>query len=597
MIIRFEPSGTQVHKGQLKVRLDLYPETGEKSYAQNYVNVPVFPDPAKPLGGYPGKINADGSPVNQKQYDNWVASLPHIWQLNPCLCVFVSVGQDVSKALLTEWVGDLWTPNVLATIDDCMIRANSAHLISPYMNGRNKARTQLSTAKTLSFDEQHKTIVNTLLAGFSISGQAGGTIERVEPGSIDVGAAATDRASSTSISTYTLISIENPANATGTIDTVEVFAAVNVSNGEVAIFYVVSGNNLSTRDTHTIGNFSAGSKVTVSGISDFNVTSGDYIGIHGTAGSIERDSSGSGYWRYSGDSIPCTDLTHDVSTDRTQSLYATGTEAGPTEYNLSVTDGLLIGDTKTAAMTAGVAVTDGLKSGDTTSELGTMATALTDGLEVGDVNSILPLLEILDGLITGDTPVSEMSADASLTDGVSIGDIAQALATMNVQVTDGLTLGDLAVIELAAGIFYLTVTDGLKAGDSPLAEMLSSLTLSDGTKLGDSPLITALANLSLTDGAKIGDTTLGCMLAALTLADGLTIGDATLTNIISAVFNLSVTDGVKLGDSITGLILLKTYLRQAIARMPAERVGLAKMDVNRMRLARLALYRWLTREF
>ena len=52
---------------------------------------------------------------------------------------------------------------------------------------------------------------------------------------------------------------DNPANGSGTITSIEIWAKASLSDCEVAIFYVVSGNNLSTRDTETIGSVTGGS--------------------------------------------------------------------------------------------------------------------------------------------------------------------------------------------------------------------------------------------------------------------------------------------------------------------------------------------------
>ena len=145
---------------------------------------------------------------------------------------------------------------------------------------------------------------------------------------IDIGAAATDRSASIAARTY--VAKENPANATGTIDTVEIWADINLSNCEVATFFVVSGNNLSTRDSEIIGTVTSGSKQTFSGLS-MDVETGDYIGTFYTSGGwIEVNTSGgTGMW-YGGsgvDYIPCTNQVFTSAGGYTLSLYGTGTEA------------------------------------------------------------------------------------------------------------------------------------------------------------------------------------------------------------------------------------------------------------------------------
>jgi hypothetical protein len=148
---------------------------------------------------------------------------------------------------------------------------------------------------------------------------------------IDIGVAATDRA--TAFDPYTVVNKGNPANATGTITSVEIWANTNLSNCEIATFFNVSGANFSTRDTHTIGSVTAGSKQTFSGLS-IDVQTGDLLGIYYTAGKTECDSSGgSGVWYAGVDYIPCTDVTFASLGGYVLSVYGTGTTEAAAEDN------------------------------------------------------------------------------------------------------------------------------------------------------------------------------------------------------------------------------------------------------------------------
>lgn len=150
---------------------------------------------------------------------------------------------------------------------------------------------------------------------------------------IDIGSAAIDRGSAGPFTdTRTYVDQNNPANASGTITSVEIFANAELSNCEVATFYVVSGNNLSTRDTHTIGTVAAGSKQTFSGL-NITVVAGDYIGICATAGEIDRVLSGDGYWLSYYDKIPCVSDSFEDNADRTISLYGTGATPSGITWN------------------------------------------------------------------------------------------------------------------------------------------------------------------------------------------------------------------------------------------------------------------------
>jgi hypothetical protein len=144
---------------------------------------------------------------------------------------------------------------------------------------------------------------------------------------IDVGSGAINRDGHAGNTDKTMIDKGNTANASGTITSVEIWAYSNMTDVEVATFYVVSGNNLSTRGTHTIGSVTSGSKQTFSDLS-IAVEVGDYLGIRWNAGDIEMSYSiPTGLWHLDGDYIPCSDQTFTSLDSYTISLYGTGATA------------------------------------------------------------------------------------------------------------------------------------------------------------------------------------------------------------------------------------------------------------------------------
>jgi hypothetical protein len=365
--IKFEPSGTHIDSnGNLKIRLDFYPREGSKSYAINYVQV-ADENSKEYLTGFQGKVDEFGSPVNPDEYQKWLDSVPKIWQLNPCLSHFLTVKPDITLAGLQEILNGTFTANVTATIDDAMIQTESAHLISPYMRDKTTTtavkmwddtiamtpiltdlsskgaieptKATLVTAKTdpttkLKVEDSIVADLNTRLASLSVGGKTVGISEVITPQSIDVGSPASDRTATLS-PTYTMVNQNNPANDTGTLDTVEIWFENTLGSGDncdVATFYVVSGNNLTSRDIASLGSVTQGSKQTFSGLS-IAVSSGDYLGKYSSTGYIERDGTGVGYWYVSGDKLPCTNQAFSSTANRIPSLYATGATAGT--YNLT----------------------------------------------------------------------------------------------------------------------------------------------------------------------------------------------------------------------------------------------------------------------
>lgn len=103
----------------------------------------------------------------------------------------------------------------------------------------------------------------------------------------------------------------NPADGAGTITTVEIWAKTTIQGCEVATFSAV-GNDLTTRDTQSIGNVLSGSKRTF--VVDLDVEVGDYIGLKITLGDAIEASSGGGnsIWAKFGDFIPCAAETFDI---------------------------------------------------------------------------------------------------------------------------------------------------------------------------------------------------------------------------------------------------------------------------------------------
>lgn len=109
---------------------------------------------------------------------------------------------------------------------------------------------------------------------------------------IDVGPDATNRAT-TRTSGYTRISATNAANATGTLDTVEIYANTDMTGVKVGTFYLSSGTTYVCRDSATIGNVTSGSKQTFAGLS-IDVEAGDLLGLYWSGGALEADSTGGG---------------------------------------------------------------------------------------------------------------------------------------------------------------------------------------------------------------------------------------------------------------------------------------------------------------
>lgn len=130
----------------------------------------------------------------------------------------------------------------------------------------------------------------------------------------------------------TLMNGGNPANGSGKITSVEIWARENLTECEVATFYRPNPdnfpNNLSTRDSHLIGNVTAGSKQTFTEL-DIAVRTNDYLGIYYTSGEFELyHCAGDTSWviRSYTKHIPCDNYTFGTIGNTAFSLYGTGIE-------------------------------------------------------------------------------------------------------------------------------------------------------------------------------------------------------------------------------------------------------------------------------
>jgi len=141
---------------------------------------------------------------------------------------------------------------------------------------------------------------------------------------IDIGVAATDRDLHAD-NTSTYIVKANPANGSGKITKIELYVNQNIISCRIGTMEQVSADVFTTRDYEDLGNLAAGyHSIDV----DIGVKAGDYIAIQFSAGRLEADISGEGYWYHAPNGanqyIPCTAETFIFAADRTLSVYGEG---------------------------------------------------------------------------------------------------------------------------------------------------------------------------------------------------------------------------------------------------------------------------------
>jgi len=246
----------------------------------------------------------------------------------------------------TDWVNDTYTTGMSPYVDVTTLTTNTTYYF------RAQAANSVGTANgsELNFTTTNETGAPTNLTAYPSdtsvsltwvkgSGSTNTLIQRLigsyptsntTPSAIDVGAAAINRAS-TCGSGITLIGLDNPANANGTITTIQVWAFSNITGFRVGTFYLVANTTYKCRASTTIGNITSGSVQTFTNLT-INVIAGDYVGCYLGSGGVEQDTSGyAGICYISGDyTSPGTQATYTLQSGAAISLHGIGTRISTT---------------------------------------------------------------------------------------------------------------------------------------------------------------------------------------------------------------------------------------------------------------------------
>ncbi len=320
MKVFIEPSGTQVtEQGLLLVRSDLVPEPADKTYPIHHVFVPVVTEP------YKGKIDALGFP-DPVSYQNWLNSLPHIWRVNPCLSFFTPAPELATIKDFTDYIGGVFKPDVVATIDHLMALADSAHYIGRYA----KSLAKWSDKKVNPADAVDLIAsINDALKGpdglpLSVS-LVSGKVQEVPPGSIDVGAGATNRGGAV-FEGYTLYDLTNPANESGTVDTYQAWFNTTGATVRVGLSFLNALSRYECRSVYAWGDVASGSVQTAAPLT-LACTAGDFASMYSLTGKLETDTSGGSGVKYaSGQHLTVGDATvPSTAANYMISIYGTST--------------------------------------------------------------------------------------------------------------------------------------------------------------------------------------------------------------------------------------------------------------------------------
>ena len=329
-------SGCTIRKGNCQIRIDFYLEPESPRYSDKYLYLVDETSPEY-LAGYSGKVDKDGNPINQVQYDKWLESLPRAWVNTPFHTHFIYLPADFTNKDIEDAIA-LHLPNfykafVVDRWDEVQggMRHgwDTATRIRPtdYSKTENPAQYD---ARVAECEAAVDSLTEFSYKPIGESGQ-GETFPATE---IDIGDAAANRVSSVNIKINTAVNKGNPADGTGAISSYEIWIQSKTGTTDVWVgTFSASGDTLTCNDSESIGDIASGSKQTGSGL-DIDVNSGEYFGAYsksGTICSIERALSGEdGIWYTSGEYIdPDDSAAFTFYAGDAISLYGTGETAAP----------------------------------------------------------------------------------------------------------------------------------------------------------------------------------------------------------------------------------------------------------------------------
>ena len=322
-------SGCTERYGLVQVRLDLCLEAGEVRW--NDLRFYQVDQTSKAyLRGYRGKLDELGLPVDLEAFAAWESSLPRIWLPERCFhSHFIYLDPyTLRDEQITSAIG-LHLPNFYAAwcAEWDKVAGGMRHGWDVATRVRpqrfNKTQPELYVARKAE-------CLSKLPILSSFAAHVVGEGETFPSTDIDIGDEAINRSHYTDILTTTKVSAGNPANATGNIDTIEIWLNDYYSDGKAVWSgtFSASGNTLTCRDSQNMGAIVRGSKKTITDL-DISVNSGDYIGVKerssATTVGLEVSIEGAGYWSYTGECIDASDSqTFGWTASRAFSLYGTG---------------------------------------------------------------------------------------------------------------------------------------------------------------------------------------------------------------------------------------------------------------------------------
>jgi len=368
---------------------------------------------------------------------------------------------------------------------------------------------------------------------------------------LDIGAAATNRGSYWAYG-YTAIDLNNPANESGNITSIEIYASSGYAlsgTNKIATFSR-DGAKFTPRDVVIIGSVAAGSKQTIT--TDVNsdpislsVESGDYIGIYFSAGQIERSVSGfDGIYYLSGDQTAAGEQTYTLISGDAISLYATGEVDSSilATCSISIGSSLSIGAMLEAAGVAVISAATSL-SLDAAAELSGSST-------ITSTPSMVALAHRIQQAITPISSSSSLSiAGNGVFDGaVSINSVATMIAMWVEAILAECSISSSASMSLTPEAIYAAVaaiTSGPSVSASGAATFSGSSSIASSASLSSEAIAVMIAEAAVNIVSSMSALAVRVRLGEVSIS---ATSSASMAALLYVAFELGYTGTLAAGD-------------------------------------------------
>ncbi len=153
--IKFNPTGTHLKDGQLKIRLDFYPDETSKTYIEQYID--VF---ARELTKEESEVDKEGNYT--KRALELQKLVPTKKQLNPFLCLFIVVESTITKTELLTYITNNYGKAVITELDTA-IKDGVKTALPTLLKNKVSIISKVIATKETDIEK-----VNTSLLGFEV---------------------------------------------------------------------------------------------------------------------------------------------------------------------------------------------------------------------------------------------------------------------------------------------------------------------------------------------------------------------------------------------------------------------------------------------